>query len=131
PHPPRTTTPTPGPARASRPGGEPLFISGRLDWYRPREYYANSRWRGRRALDGGGALMNQGIHTVDILLWLFGPVRRVSGRTATRVHAIEVEDPAAALLEFESGAFGTIRATTAAYPGFPRRLEVTGTKASV
>jgi UDP-N-acetyl-2-amino-2-deoxyglucuronate dehydrogenase len=111
--------------------GEPLFISGRLDWYRPREYYANSRWRGRRALDGGGALMNQGIHTVDILLWLFGPVRRVSGRTATRVHAIEVEDTAAALLEFESGAFGTIHATTAAYPGFPRRLEVTGTKASV
>src|SRR5262249_14758077 len=111
--------------------GDPLLISGRLNWHRPAEYYNGSRWRGRRALDGGGALMNQGIHTVDILLWLFGPVKRVTGRTATRVHAIEVEDTAAALLEFENGAFGTIHATTAAYPGFPRELEVTGTKGSV
>jgi UDP-N-acetyl-2-amino-2-deoxyglucuronate dehydrogenase len=111
--------------------GDPLFISGRLDWYRPPEYYGQSRWRGRRALDGGGALMNQGIHTVDILLWLFGPVRRVTGRTANRLHAIEVEDTAAALLEFENGAFGTIHATTAAYPGYPRALAVTGTKGSI
>jgi len=108
--------------------GDPLFISGHLDWYRPPEYYSGSRWRGKRALDGGGALMNQGIHTVDVLLWLFGPVRRVTGRTATRLHAIEVEDTASALLEFESGAFGTIRATTAASPGYPRRLEIAGTK---
>jgi predicted dehydrogenase len=111
--------------------GEPLFISGRLDWYRPPEYYGNSRWRGTRALDGGGALMNQGIHTVDVLLWLFGPVRRVTGRTATRLHAIEVEDTASALLEFDNGAFGSIHATTAAYPGSPRRLEITGTKGVV
>jgi len=111
--------------------GDPLFISGRLDWYRPPEYYANSRWRGKRALDGGGALMNQGIHTVDVLLWLFGDVRRVTGRTANRLHRIEVEDTAAALLEFENGAFGTIHATTAAYPGYPRALAITGTKGSV
>ena len=111
--------------------GDPLFISGRLDWYRPPEYYSRSTWRGTRALDGGGALMNQGIHTVDVLLWLFGPVRRVTGRTATRLHAIEVEDTASALLEFESGAFGTIHATTAAYPGYPRRLEITGTKGAI
>lgn len=110
--------------------GDPLFISGRLDWYRPPEYYGHSRWRGKRALDGGGALMNQGIHTVDVLLWLFGPVRRVSGCTANRLHTIEVEDTAAALLEFENGAFGTIHATTAAYPGYPRELYVTGTKGS-
>jgi predicted dehydrogenase len=111
--------------------GDPIFISGRLDWYRPPEYYSGSRWRGTRALDGGGALMNQGIHTVDVLLWLFGPVRRVTGRTANRMHHIEVEDTASALLEFESGAFGTIHATTAAYPGYPRRLEITGTKGVV
>ena len=111
--------------------GDPLFISGHLDWYRPPEYYSGSRWRGRRNLDGGGALMNQGIHTVDVLLWLFGPVRRVTGRTATRVHAIEVEDTASALLDFENGAFGTIRATTAASPGSPRRLEIVGTKGTI
>jgi predicted dehydrogenase len=110
--------------------GDLLFASGQVKWYRPPEYYSGSRWRGTRALDGGGALMNQGIHTVDVLLWLMGPVARVTGRTATRLHAIEVEDTAAALLEFESGALGTIEATTAAFPGFPRRLEVTGTKGS-
>ena len=111
--------------------GEPLFISGQVKWYRPPEYYAGSRWRGTFAWDGGGALMNQGIHTVDVLLWLFGDVVRVTGRTATRLHAIEVEDTAAALLEFANGATGTIEATTAAVPGFPRRLEVTGTKATI
>ncbi len=111
--------------------GEPLFISGRLDWYRPPDYYAASRWRGRRSLDGGGALMNQGIHTADLMLWLFGDAARVMGRTATRLHPIEVEDTATALIEFKNGAFGSLHATTAAFPGFPRRLTVTGTKGSV
>ena len=111
--------------------GAPLFIHGRLDWHRPPEYYSDSRWRGTRTLDGGGALMNQGIHTVDLMLWLFGDATRVTGRTATRLHRIEVEDTAAALIEFANGAFGTLHATTAATPGFPRRLTVTGTKGSV
>ena len=111
--------------------GDPVFISGHVKWYRPPEYYAASRWRGTWTLDGGGALMNQGIHTVDVLLWLFGPVKSVMGRTANRLHPVEVEDTAAAVLEFESGAFGTIEATTAAFPGFPRRLEVSGTKGTV
>ena len=111
--------------------GTPLFISGTVQWYRPPEYYAGSRWRGTWKWDGGGALMNQGIHTVDVLLWLFGDVVGVTGHTSTRLHAIEVEDTAAALLEFANGATGTIEATTAACPGFPRRLEVTGTKGRV
>jgi UDP-N-acetyl-2-amino-2-deoxyglucuronate dehydrogenase len=111
--------------------GTPVFIAGRLPWYRPPEYYARSRWRGTRTLDGGGALMNQGIHTVDLLLWLFGPVAGVSGRTANRLHRIEVEDTAVATLEFENGALGSIEATTAAAPGFPRRLEVTGTEGTI
>jgi UDP-N-acetyl-2-amino-2-deoxyglucuronate dehydrogenase len=111
--------------------GAPLFVSGQVRWYRPPEYYAGSRWRGTWQWDGGGALMNQGIHTVDALLWLCGPIVRVTGRTATRMHRIEVEDTASALLEFESGAFGTIEATTAAYPGHPRRIEITGTKATL
>ena len=111
--------------------GRPVFIAGRLPWYRPPEYYANSRWRGTRALDGGGALMNQGIHTVDVVLWLFGPVAGVLGRTANRLHDIEVEDTAVATLEFENGALGTLEATTAAAPGFPRRLEINGTEGTI
>src|SRR6185436_11591472 len=96
-------------------------------WYRPPEYYSGSRWRGHSDLDGGGVLMNQGIHTVDLLLHLFGPIVRVTGRAATRLHDIAVEDTAAALLEFDSGAMGVLEASTAAYLGFPRRIEVTGT----
>ena len=111
--------------------GDPLFATGSVRWYRPPEYYSASRWRGTWALDGGGALMNQGIHTVDMLLWLLGPIARVNAKTATRMHAIEVEDTALALLEFDNGAMGTIEATTAAYPGFPRRVEVIGTKGSL
>src|SRR5439155_8258293 len=107
--------------------GRPLLASARVKWYRPPEYYSGSTWRGTRALDGGGALMNQGVHTVDLLLWLLGPVRRVVARTATASHAIEVEDIAVALFEFESGALATIEATTAAFPGYPRRIEVAGT----
>jgi UDP-N-acetyl-2-amino-2-deoxyglucuronate dehydrogenase len=108
--------------------GRVLTVEGRMPWYRPPSYYAGSHWRGTRALDGGGALMNQGIHTVDLLLWLGGAVTAVQARTATRLHAIEVEDTAAALVDFASGAIGTIFATTAAYPGWPRRVTVTGTE---
>src|SRR6185436_13985629 len=73
---------------------DPVLASGHVRWYRPPEYYSGSRWRGTWALDGGGALMNQGIHTVDLLLHLLGPVTRVSGATATRFHSIEAEDTA-------------------------------------
>jgi UDP-N-acetyl-2-amino-2-deoxyglucuronate dehydrogenase len=111
--------------------GAPVFASGRVKWYRPPEYYAGSRWRGTWRLDGGGVLMNQAIHTIDALLWLFGPVARVSGRVATRLHEIEVEDTAAAVIEFTSGAYGVLEASTAAFPGFPRRIEVTGTKGTL
>ena len=66
--------------------GRPILATAQVKWYRTPEYYRDSRWRGTQALDGGGALMNQGVHTVDLLLWLFGPVRRVFGRTATMLH---------------------------------------------
>src|SRR5205823_3987489 len=111
--------------------GTPVSISGRVTWYRPREYYGESRWRGTWKFDGGGVLMNQAIHTLDTMLWLFGPVRRVSGRVATRLHRIEVEDTASAALEFENGALGVIEASTASYPGLPRRIEATGTAATL
>ena len=68
--------------------GKPLLASARVKWYRPPEYYAQSRWRGTWALDGGGALMNQGIHTVDLLQWVFGPVARVAAKTRTALHEI-------------------------------------------
>ena len=106
--------------------GNPIFAAGHVRWYRPPEYYGTSRWRGTWALDGGGALMNQGIHTIDVLSWIFGRVARVSAFAATRVHPIEVEDTLTATLEFENGALGVVEASTCAYPGYPRRVELTG-----
>jgi predicted dehydrogenase len=111
--------------------GRPLLASARVKWYRPPEYYSRSRWRGTWSLDGGGALMNQGIHTVDLLQWVFGPVPRVVARTKTSLHQIEVEDTAVALLEFANGATGTLEATTAAFPGYQRRVEFTGTEGTI
>jgi UDP-N-acetyl-2-amino-2-deoxyglucuronate dehydrogenase len=111
--------------------GRPLFVDARVPWYRPPEYYGASRWRGTWALDGGGALMNQGIHTVDLLLWFLGDVRSVQAVTKTTLHRIEVEDTALALLEFECGAVGVLAATTAAYPGYPRRIQITGVDGTV
>jgi predicted dehydrogenase len=76
-------------------------------------------------------LINQGVHTVDLLLWLLGDVSRVQARTSTALHAIDAEDTALAILEFASGALGVLQATTAAYPGYPRRLEVTGSEGTI
>jgi predicted dehydrogenase len=75
--------------------------------------------------------MNQGIHTVDLLLFVLGDVTRVQARTATLLHEIESEDTALALLEFASGAAGVLEASTATYPGYPRRVEITGTEGTV
>jgi len=111
--------------------GRLLEISAELRWYRPPEYYAESSWRGTWAFDGGGALMNQGAHTVDLLLWLAGDVDRVSATTRTSLHSIEVEDTAVAFLEYANGAVGTLEVTTAAYPGFPRRITVTGSEGTI
>lgn len=111
--------------------GRPIVASARVRWYRPPEYYAGSRWRGTWGLDGGGALMNQGIHTIDLLLWLLGDVDRVYASTRTALHAVAVEDTAVACLEFASGALATLEATTAAFPGLPRRVELTGSEGTV
>ncbi len=111
--------------------GRVLLASARVKWHRPPEYYSASRWRGTKALDGGAALVNQGIHTVDLLLWLLGPVDRVHALTATQLHAIEGEDAALALLRFESGALASLEATTVAFPGYPRRVEISGTEGTL
>jgi UDP-N-acetyl-2-amino-2-deoxyglucuronate dehydrogenase len=111
--------------------GKPMLADARVKWYRPPDYYGNSKWRGTLSLDGGGALINQAVHTVDLLLSLFGDVAQVQARTSTALHAIEAEDTAVAILAFASGALGVLQATTAGYPGYPRRLEVTGSKGTV
>ncbi len=111
--------------------GKILFVDARVKWYRPPDYYGKSKWRGTMKLDGGGALMNQGVHTLDLILWVVGDVTRVQSRLATSLHKIESEDTAVAILEFANGALGTIEATTAAFPGYQRRVEITGTEGTV
>jgi predicted dehydrogenase len=100
-------------------------------WWRPQSYYDEGGWKGTQALDGGGALMNQGIHNVDLLQWLMGPVAQISGFSATLAHErIEVEDTAAACLRFASGALGVIQATTSVYPGLPKTVAIHGDRGS-
>ncbi len=111
--------------------GRLLLVNAHVPWYRPPEYYTNSRWHGLRAFDGGGALMNQGVHTVDFLLWMIGDVAKVQARTATVLQQMECEDTALAILEFANGAFGSLQVTTAEYPGYERRVEITGTEGTV
>lgn len=102
-----------------------------IKWFRSQEYYDSGAWRGTWKLDGGGALMNQAIHTVDLLQWLMGDVTEISALTDTLAHErIEVEDVAVATLRFASGALGVIEATTAAYPGYLKRVEVHGSTGS-
>jgi predicted dehydrogenase len=96
-------------------------------WWRPQSYYDEGGWKGTKALDGGGALMNQAIHNVDLLQWLMGPVTHISGFTATLAHErIEVEDTAVACLRFANGAIGVIQATTSVHPGLPKTVAVHG-----
>ena len=98
-----------------------------VKWFRTQQYYDSGAWRGTWALDGGGALMNQAIHSVDLLLWLMGDVEELTGRIATMTHErIEVEDVAVATLKFKSGALGVIEATTTAFPGSLKRIEICG-----
>ena len=111
--------------------GRLVYAEARVPWYRTQEYYDSGDWRGTWALDGGGALMNQGVHTVDLLRWLCGPVETVYAQARTLAHErIEVEDVVAATLGFANGAVATLSASTALYPGFAVRLAVHGTEGS-
>ncbi len=102
-----------------------------VKWFRTQQYYDSGAWRGTWKLDGGGALMNQAIHSVDLLTWFMGPVAEISATTATLAHErIEVEDVAVANLRFANGALGVIEASTAVYPGFLKRIEVHGSEGS-
>ena len=102
-----------------------------VKWFRSQEYYADG-WHGTQALDGGGALINQSIHAIDLLQWFMGPVESVQAFTGTVGHKrIEVEDNAVAALRFRNGAFGVIEGSTSVYPGFLKRIEISGTKGSM
>ncbi|MCW3059094.1 MAG: oxidoreductase domain protein [Capsulimonas sp.] len=111
--------------------GDLVYGEATIKWYRSQEYYDSGDWRGTWALDGGGALMNQGIHYADNLQRAMGKPKTVSAYAATRGHRIEVEDIVTASIVFENGALGSLTATTSAYPGFQTTLEIFGTKGSV
>ncbi len=111
--------------------GRILQADLRTKWYRPQSYYDSGAWRGTFALDGGGCLMNQGIHGIDLYQWLVGPVTAVYGKVATMNHKIEVEDSAYAICELEGGGRGVIMGSTCAYPGFPTRIEIHGENGSI
>jgi predicted dehydrogenase len=110
--------------------GKVTYAAVRVPWWRDEAYYAGS-WKGTQALDGGGALMNQSIHMVDLLQHLMGPVQSLFAYTDTLAHDIEVEDTAVVALRFANGALGQIYGSTAAFPGQPRQLDLTGTKGTV
>jgi len=102
-----------------------------LKYFRSHEYYASADWRATWELDGGGALMNQGVHGVDLLLWLMGKVKRVSAFTRHLVRNIPVEDTAVAILEYEHGALGVIEGTTSVTPGESSRIELHGNDGTI
>jgi UDP-N-acetyl-2-amino-2-deoxyglucuronate dehydrogenase len=110
--------------------GTITYASVHVPWWRNEGYYKDN-WHGTWKFDGGGALMNQSIHMVDLLQYLIGPVKSLKAYTATLGHSIEVEDTAASILHFKNNALGVIYGSTASFPGQFRRLEITGTKGSV
>jgi predicted dehydrogenase len=105
--------------------GTIVFADAYVKWWRTQEYYDSGAWRGTWALDGGGALMNQSIHTIDLLLYVMGDVRHVRAQSRLAAHDnIEVEDVAVAMLEFENGAFGVIQGSTACWSGEGHAAEI-------
>ena len=110
--------------------GKLLLADLSMPYHRDPSYYEAVAWRGTKAMDGG-ELFNQGVHGVDLLMHLCGNVRAVTGATRTLVHSIEAEDTTVATLEFENGAIGTLRSTTAITPGYPRRFTLYFTKGTI
>jgi predicted dehydrogenase len=108
--------------------GRPVLASASVRWFRTQEYYNDSSWRGTLALDGGGAVINQSIHTIDLLCWFAGEVESVSALKGTFTHDIEAEDTAVACLQFKNGAMGVFEGSTSVVPAQKRRIEINGSK---
>jgi predicted dehydrogenase len=103
-----------------------------IKWYRGQDYYDSAAWRGTLELDGGGVLINQAIHTIDLLQWFMGDVESISGKIATLTHErLEGEDNAVAIVKFRSGALGVIEGSTSIQPAQPRRIELHGEKGTI
>ncbi|MDA0745235.1 MAG: Gfo/Idh/MocA family oxidoreductase [bacterium] len=113
--------------------GRLIGLHGHLPWYRAQSYYdgPHGKWKGTWAMDGGGSLMNQGVHTMDLIQWFGGGVKSVMGMFGVFNHEIEAEDQTVALLRFQNGALGTIYTTTCCYPGFDQRITIYGTNGSI
>jgi predicted dehydrogenase len=112
--------------------GKLTMGSAYVKWWRDQDYYSKGGWKGTKALDGGGALINQSIHAIDLLLWFMGDALEVTAYTGTIGHTgIEVEDNAVAAVRFANGAFGIIQGSTSIWPGFLKKIEVSGLEGSV
>ena len=111
--------------------GKIVLGNAYIKWFRDQAYYDATNWRGTIKGDGGAALINQSIHTIDLLLNIMGPVKSVFGKITTLNHTIEGEDLGTAILEFENGALGTIEGSTAIYKGYPEKLEIHGTAGNI
>lgn len=111
--------------------GKLMLGNAYIKWFRDASYYESSSWKGTLKGDGGAALINQGIHTIDLLLDIMGAADRVFGKIQTVKHKIEGEDLGLAIVTFKNGALGTIEGSTAIVPGYPERLEIFGTQGSV
>ena len=111
--------------------GDLFYGDFEVKWFRTQEYYDNGGWRGTWEMDGGGSLMNQAVHTVDLMQWIMGDVKSVTSKAGIYNHKIETEDFTASLIEFKSGAVATFVSTTCAYPGLNTGIKVYGTKGSI
>ena len=111
--------------------GKLIYGDFEVKWYRTQEYYDNGGWRGTWEMDGGGSLMNQADHTVDIMQWLMGDVESLTSHMGVYGHNIETEDLTASLIKFKSGAVATFVSTTCAYPGLNTGIKIYGSKGSV
>jgi len=110
--------------------GRLLFVEAHTPFYRTQAYYDSADWRGTLAEDGG-ALMNQGIHQIDLMLWYGGDAVAVSGKLATQTHAMEAEDLGAAIVSFAGGAVGVLTASTSFAPGFPPSVKLYGERGAI